>query len=770
MQAKWFIAAVLGIALVLGIAWQLSFYWGSLSADVGQKEVFFTSFDKETALGEENCFSFETRSSYIEKNLASYYAMANGKVFSKGKLDLSNDNTISECIAPELLALGDNFVEVHVRDNRIFYHANVVEALAVEKPAIALEYKGRGIAGLKVENAGKGYEPAYIYVNGKLDHLVYPTGKLFESDEKVSLQEGSNTIRVEFKGIAAEAAAEKEQGFAMHPALGVLLVAAMLAALFFMVFAEYPLLEKIAYSVLSFFAIVIAEFFVLEIMGVLSSFNFVVVFAATTIAIIIGFRKRLGAAGIDKGRVLEKVKNISPMLLLLLGLLVFSSFFFNFFTQSHYSVWTSFYERQSMAIAGTGEIPFTDEYSFLGTKPFGYMSGYFFVNPAVSWLLGVGTQQAFAAIMVVAQLGLVAAGLLLFRSFGFKGSRSYLALLAFMMSGFVFADFSFNIRHVISYAFLFLSVYLVRKEKPVSAALMLAFGTFVQTPVFLMFFAMLPIALTKRTQVKAALKTASIAALVALVFFAPTLLKYGIPTQAKHNVWGYMWSIPLYGFFLDYIALVVMIGVFILPFIALKRTKINRFSARVLAFLVLFVAIQLFVSYRINIVASFAFAMFVALLFPKQLLEKRVLEYCLGVLFAVTFALMFLITIAFYPAPMQMQSSFAFIKENTSTAANFLNEPYLGHTFIFLAQRKSSADLAVEYANAEMIENSFEFIKTGNQSILEKYEIDYVVNRSIFLDEKPVGSNLWHEMLEYEELDKIYANNLFFVHWNAREK
>ena len=771
MQKKNFLMAAILIFIVLSIAWVGSLNWGGpLAQKRNQSEAFFVEFDKKSDLEGENCFSVQIKSNRAVKTIVPYYTIVNEKVIANREVDLSQNPTIKECFSTEILSLGDNLVEVHVGDNKLFYHTLLSEEAIEEKvPLLSVSFDEDKKLLIKVEGDDNSkYTPIEIFVNDAFSHRVYFSGESFESRENVALKEGENKIIVEFKGVSATANMQKGKEFEMHPIVGVAIISALLCVMAFLVFVKQPFLEKIAYSIMSFFTVLIIAFFLLELIGVLSAFNFVLFVAIITIVLAIGFRENLKEKAIEKIHPIKKLKE-NPLLLLLIVLLVFSSFFFNMFTDSYYSDWTSFYERQSRTITGNQTLPIVDEFSFLGTKPFGYMSAYFFINPGVSWLTGLGTQQSFAIIIVLAQIAFIASALLFFRSFGFKEKRSYLALIVLLMSGFVFADFSFNIRHVISYALLFLSLFFLRKEKPLHSGSALALGIFVQTPIILMFLAALPIVLTRKKTIKTAVKSIAIGAVIALILFAPTLIRTGIPTQAEYNVWGYFWSIPLYGFFLDYLAVVLLIALFIVPFLFTKDTKFDKFSIRVGVFLALFIFIQLFVSYRINVIATLAFALFVGLLFPKRMLENKISEYSLAVLFAITFALMFLLTISFYPVVPSEQNAFKFVKENTSTEANFLNEPYLGHAFILLTERKSSADLAVEYANEEMIRDSFEFIKTGNSEILEKYDIDYVVNRSIFLDEKPVGDNLWHELLEYEELNKIYANGLFFVHWADKE-
>ena len=766
MKKENFLVAILAISFVLTVSWQASAHWGILSNQDMANEFLLTEFDKKIDRSGESCFSLKVNSTYTSKTMAQFFVIANGQVVIDREIDLSKSPRINECIPSSNLIMGENLVEIFAGGDRLFYHVELAEHVLERTPELSIFFIEEDLILLSVKNSDqRSYSPVEIYVNGTLDHKVFFSGTRFRSLERISLEEGKNEIRAEFLGVEDWAMTEKAVEFKMSPIIGVAVISILLCSIAFLVFANKTLLKKAAYSPLILFTILITIFFVLEVFGLLSSTNFVLATVLVT-AILIGmFERKLKTKDIlEKINFRKKIKEISPLLFLLIGILIFSSFFFNMFTASYYSIWTSFYERQSITIAAAETIPSLDQFSFLGTKPFGYMSGYFFINAGVSWLTGLTTQQSYAIIMILAQIAFMASALLFFKSFKFKGNRIYIAVLALFLGGFVFSDFSFNIRHVISYALLLSSAFLVREGKPGKAGLMLGIGTFVQTPIFLMFLALLPIILTKKKQLRIAAKTILTGTIMALLLFLPTILGSGLPTQAEHNVWGYLWSIPLYGFFLDYLPLVILIALFIVPALYRKETKLNKFSTRVLIFLILFILVQLLVSYRINVVATIAFALFIGLTFPEKTLKNKMSEYSLSALCGVGIALMFLTTISFYPVPYSVQNAFEFVKTNTSTSANFLNEPYLGHAFILLSQRKSSADLAVEYANEQMIRDSFSFIKTGDKAILEKYDTEYVVNRSIFLDEKPVGNNLWFELLEFEELDKIYSNGLLFIH------
>lgn len=756
---------------MLSLSVLVSMNWKSFFQPDNSTGLSLVEFDKQVSEGKEACFLLQVNSNFKREMLQNFTVIANNSVVLRKKIDVSKNPSLKECVPAGLLSEKDNFVELLFDNDKLFFHVEKVPVIAEEKPELALSDAGNESVGITITgNNDSKYFPVSVFVNGKLDHSFYFSGETFSGVEKISLAEGNNAVKVVFQGIEKEISIEKPAEFRMIPVLGLLIIAFLLCVLAFLVFLENSFFEKLAFSVLSLFAIICLVVFLLNLSGFLSAFNFCVVIAVIAIALVFFFRQNFG----KKDRAIEinlaeKIKQVSPLLILLLCVIIFSSFMLNLFTPSYFGIWTSFYERQSRTIMETQAIPTIDPYSFLGTKPFGYMSGYFFANPGISWLTGLDTQQSYAIIMILAQLALLCASYLFFSSFGI-GKKACVGVLATMFGGFLFSDFSFNIRHVISYSFLFLGMYLLRKQRGVASGIALGFGTFFQTPICIMYLLMLPVIVTKKESLREIAKAVVVGALIAGIFFAPTLISSGLPSQAKYNVWGYFWSIPLYGFMLDYYPLLVLTGLFILPFLLLKKIRLEKYHFRILVFLLLFLAVQLAISYRINIVATITFALLIALLFPGGFLKERLNEYSLAAFFAVAFAVLFIVILAFYPVVPAVSNGYLFVKNSTSTNSNVLNEPYLGHSFIYFTERKSSSDLAVEYANSAMIDDSYSFLKEQDKAILEKYNIDYVVNRSVFLDEKPVGDNLYSRLLEFEFLDKVYSNGLLYVHWVDKER
>lgn len=760
-----------GIFLLLFAGHLATSGWNSLSQKQNLVALELQEFDKKTEKESNSCFTLLLESNLGRTTIADYEIRTGNKIVKHEKIDAGKSQTINECVPPTALSAGDNRIEIEIRNVTVFFHTIVAQTIESTQTELISEPRGTKVFIRVTDPAQKKFEPIKIFVNQKLDHKIFFSGSTFESEEKISLEEGENNVKVVYGGAEKNFSIKKEPEFKMNFLLGFVLIAVSLTVFFALVFPLRPILERISLSILSFFASIILIFFILDTTGFLSAFNFTVLFLLLIIFLTAIFGKNFSkSVNLQKNFSPQNFfKNVSPFALLFVLVIIFSSMFYHFLTPSYYSMFTSFYEREAELIAQNQTVPLTDPFSFLGTKTFGYVSAYFFLNAGISWLAGISTMQSFAAIALLSQTAFLCIALLFFRSLGLSDKNSLLGTILLLLGVFVFSDFLFNIRHVVANSFLLLSLVFLKRKAPLKSGLLLALATFVQPPVFLMHIALSLVVVEWKKEAKNFFKTIFTGAIGALVLFSPTLIRNGLPTQAHPETWGYLWSIPVYGFALDFLSIFIFTGVFILPLLFLKKIKIDGFAKKTILILALFMLVQLFVSYRINVVNSIVLAILIAHLFPKKLLEPRFTEYTMTVLFSVVFIAMAMLSTTFYPLHPTGYHAFEFIKQNTSTNANILNEPYLGHAFILVSQRKSSADLAVEYANEEMIDNSYRFLKEKDNSILEKYGIDFIVNRSIFLDEKPIGDNLYQEVIEFPEQDKIYANEIFFIH-SVRKK
>ena len=759
------------IFLLLFAGYFATFGWGSLAQKENLLALELVKFDKKIAQGKDACFELAVKST-LGRQFFADYTISTGNLATKSEqIDVGKSQTINECVSANFLQNGENSIKIEIRNQTVFFHTEVLDSIS--QKAAQLEVKpARESIEIKVSgNQGNEFEPIEIFVNGKIGHKIYFSGENFSSTEKLSLESGQNNVEVKFQGITKTATIQKQQQFQMNPLAGFAIIAIQLAVFFSLVFFNKPVLERIALSILSFFTVTIVLFLALDTTGINSAEIFVVAFAALTLLLAVLSAKNLKKAGDlpKKISLKEFLYGLSPLAIALIFVLFFAAMLYHFMTPTYYSIFTSFYERQSQLIAQQGNVPAIDPFSFLGTKPFGYVSGYFFLNAALSWLSGLSTKQSFEAIALLSQAALICTAIIFMRSINIKEKNSYLGAILLLMGTFVFSDYLFNIRHVVAESFLFASLYFLKKNKLAASGALIALGGFIQPPVFLMFAAICLIIVDWKREAKNFAKATLIGTVLLALLFLPTIIKTGIPTQAKPAIWGYFWSIPVYGFLLDFLSIFVFIAIFIVPLLYFRKARLDGFAKKALLVLLLFVFVQLFVSYRINVVNSIVLAILIAHVFPPQFLSVRYTEYALAVLFGIMFFIMGVVSVSFYPLHPFGTDAFLYANQNTSQGANFLVEPYLGHPFILVAQRKASADLAVEYADENMINDSYRYLKEKDNSILQKYSIDFIVNRSIFLDEKPVGDNMYTQVIEFPDQDKIYSNEIFFIH-SVRKK
>ncbi|MBT4870529.1 MAG: hypothetical protein HON47_03080, partial [Candidatus Diapherotrites archaeon] len=61
--------------------------------------------------------------------------------------------------------------------------------------------------------------------------------------------------------------------------------------------------------------------------------------------------------------------------------------------------------------------------------------------------------------------------------------------------------------------------------------------------------------------------------------------------------------------------------------------------------------------------------------------------------------------------------------------------------------------------------DSYNFLEDKNYAVLKKYDISWTVNQSYMINRKAFGNKLVNDPIEFEKLDKVFANNLIYIHW-----
>ena len=79
-------------------------------------------------------------------------------------------------------------------------------------------------------------------------------------------------------------------------------------------------------------------------------------------------------------------------------------------------------------------------------------------------------------------------------------------------------------------------------------------------------------------------------------------------------------------------------------------------------------------------------------------------------------------TIGAYAIPSFAIDPFYYMQSHSSNSDIVLTDPLFGHGLAYISEKRIVADLAVEFADANKLKDSYDFIKTKNPDILEKYQ------------------------------------------------
>lgn len=734
-------------------------YWGVFSSKPGMTSLQLVSFDKKIGEKDNACYLLEVKPLNLPRKTISFTETTSGKITLETKLTLDNKKqSINNCIDSGNLSQGNNFIELRAGDDRLFFNVEKTSEAKKLTPGISIQSINDGKIAIEVKNNdGLSFEPLTIYVNGVKDHSLYPSKENGVLEEKINLSEGNNRIKITFKEATAEAEYFKQKEFSLNPFIGIILVVLLFGAFMLFVFAEKTLIERIAFSLAVMFIVLMAMVYALLLMNALTVESLLtgVLLVIIGIAVVLRKKLRLSYKKIE-------LKKLSALTILLVALLVGCAFLFYFFSPHYLSIWTNFYERQTDLIVKEKALLLKDPLSSLGEKPNGYLSGYFLLNAGIALLSGLSNPGYFALTELLAKLFVFASAFVLFRSIKLSREKSCIAMLLFFMTGFVFGDVLFSSRHLIALGLSFLGIASMIEKKPLLAGLLIAFSAFVQAPVILLAL-IAAIVLVPKKQLKQAAKGIGFAIIIGLILFLYLFLNFGIPVQAKATTWGHLNTIPLYGVLVDLFAPLLFIFLFLGPYIIKREIMLDAFSKKLFAAIIVLLLIQAFISYRVNVATALLLAVLLTYLFPKKALQARYANYAIAAAFAIGLGVAFSVALGF-GTPLSITDAASFVKGNTSTNANLLVEPVLGHSITFFGERKVLADLAVEYSDAGMIDDSYKFLKESDKGIIEKYGIDFTVNRREQITEQPVGPDFFERILEFEFLDKVYSNGFLFVH------
>jgi hypothetical protein len=718
------------------------------------------------------CFTTLIDTQKVEYVRTNFVVRLNKQILYSEEVILPEKNNFNFCIPNTLLSEGDNFVESELYFKTVFFNIEKIDSLTYEN--LISQEEELKIIGVEKINDYKArinfifntnqttQKKTDFYLNDeKIMSLFLSNGS---HSEIIQINEGDNLIKIKHVDIEDSFVFENNISWKSNLIIGLILFSLLFFSLFVFVFGKNDWYEKIVYTILSIFSILMVLFFLLNSIGQLSSLIFLSIILFISILLIYFFKENYSLPKL-------KINKLSSFEIFLIIILL-STLLFNIITPTNVSFWTSFYERQSESIFYSSNIPFFDEFTHFGEKPFGYMSGYFLIHSGLATIFGFTGETIFAILMFFSNIAIILSSLIFFKKLGMDKEQSLLTVMLMLLGGFILGDIFFNIRHVISLTFAFVSMSFFIDKKIIPAIIIAGFAIFIQTPVII-FISIVSLVLNKEnffdflktkkfTKLIYYLKYVFTSLLVGLTFFIPVFITHGPLTQAKAATWGYLFGMPFYGVIVDLLAQLIFFFLIMLPIVNFKP-KIDSISKRAAIFLVILIFIQLFISYRVNVATIIIFSFLAVYWFPKDLLKKPEVKHLLFIIFI--FGLFISVNVLLnYVVPDYAIHPVEYIKFNTSTDSKFLVEPALGHYTAYFAQRKISTDLAVEYANQELIDDSFLFLTEKNPDIIIKHKIDYVFNRAKYIETQPVGSKELDKPIEFYFMNKIYDNGVFYIH------
>jgi len=549
----------------------------------------------------------------------------------------------------------------------------------------------------------------------------------------------------------------EEESVTLPLLAGLFLLALAFFAFNSFVFGKLPLVSGSALSLALIYCLLAVNAFALDFIGVLSAQSAAALFLVEILVLTFCFRENFSLKKIE----MKKINLIE------IGLVLFFvavTIVLPLFLPSHQTAWSSYYERQSNVI-GTGYgIPAVDELSYLG-RNFTFTPGYFLFGGSLHWFTGALGRELFALSMAFSNLFLLFSAL--FFAKRIKLERKYAALfVAFLaMSTFVFTTITLTPRHAIALSLAFVSLgLLLGKEKWWLSSVFLGIGFFTQVPL-MAFWPFLALVFVGKKEWKKIAKVF----LVALAVFAPLYafipLNNGLPFQSMSTTWGYFISLPIISLFsnpgIQFIFLCAFLGFELFLFYA-KKGKWSSRKKQLLALVLLSAMIQVFVSSRWDFVLAIMIASFIA--FALQEYGKQFSEFAEFAASLLLLMGLFLVvtTMPDYILSEPMQQSFDWISENSAPQDIVLSDPYYSHLIALKSQRPLVSDLMVEYADPEMLGDSYRFFEERDYSILKKYGVSLVFAENWFVHNSLVETE--NRELEFTELDKVFSNDLISVH------
>ncbi len=729
------------------------------------------SYDSIAFDNEQDCFTVDYYPSELDTNKNfELAAFVNGQkaAFIQGTFS-DKENLNKACFDSGILAEGKNKVDIATHHSTLFFQ---IEKRAGERQATGqtgieiIEVKGneweeKRILSIQLENKRAGFiAPLEIFVNEKLDHRIYPKQNgLIE--EEITLKELDNEIKVKFEGAVAAGTASFDPPLTMPPIYGLFLLVLAITIFSRFVFPSLELYKKYALSFACTAGLIVLTVFALGNLGWLGKVMFPLTFLAALLVIAIVNRKKAW-----ESKPLN-FKEIDTLVLFALLVFVFIATFFHITTFQHMTYWNGFYERMGAMIVDQNAIPVLDELSYFG-RGYTFVPGYFYFNAGLSWITGLSGDALFAVIMAFANVLFFMSVFYLGKSLGLSKKQGAIFGVLMITESFLMTAISLSPRHTLAFSLFILSLALFfDRKKPFMSGIMLGLAGFIQAPLIL-FYPVFAFFASKKFDWKKTITAVAIAGAIFAVLFAPNLIRYGLPYQVESNDWGYLITVPLDYLYRDFAPVLGFFVLFYLVDLWKKRIKIGKYSKRLIIGVLAGFIIQTFVTYRYNIVTSLNIGLLLAMWFPTEKLKDVHFERIV-IIFLAAAIWYALSMVSLFSVQGIATEPIKFIELNSAKESRILSDPLFGHAIAYFAERPVLADLHVEYADGQKLKDAYRFLEEKDYSLLEKYEIGYIVNQNDFINKQAIGGTLSRKRIEFDEIDKIYSNGFIYIHRNSGE-
>lgn len=763
---------LLAILFLLFASAFVSQHWHSFAYKRESVSLALYSFDKQAS--KKACFTVLINAENSSGKQLELRAYLDSKEIIREELFAEKNTKKEYCFEINNISYGKHRLQIFLGDRKIFYEFEKVAQVEEKRPKIELLGVENKTIWFRVWNFPESkYAPVEIWVNNKFDHAVYPESAEQEFKERIALENGKNEITV--KALGDEQIIETEYNEAKGNLFGLLAIMLGLVVFFFFVFSERGFYERFALS----FALLLALFaFLGFLLGLLKAFTFnelMLSYGASILAIALAFRKRF-KLNEKKIKVKEILSSLKFELLIVVLFFIAVVLLYGLFIPSHETYFNIFYERGTEQIIENKGMSEKDTLSYLG-RTFTFVPGYFYIEGAFSLLTGLAKTQLFALTCAIAALFFLFTSIALAKNLGLKRSALFFPIFL-SMSTFVFSTLTLTPRHCIALAFMLIALILALSKEYVRASAMLAIAYFVQIPSAIFFVILFPILYKVKNEkigVKVIVKDSLLLLISSMFLFSflylPIFLQAGFPYQILSQRWGYLISLGPAILFGDPGILLFLSLFFVIleGFLFIKGVCKITIQKKILFYSSIVVLIlQAFVSTRLSVLSTILLALFICYVLESY--KEKVNELftiMLAFLLFVGLYLAIILAQGFTVGP-ELSSALLFLKQYSSTQENVLADPYFAHLIAYDSQRKTLADLMVEYADEQKISDAYKFLKDKDYNIIGKYNISLVFNEKFFINEAVVGNKPLVKELEFEKLDKIFSNERIVIHRTPR--